>query len=78
MSSLRRAVLWQEVQSAAANDLRPRGPRANPHAPLAVDVVRLPLLADLPPATVAAIRDRMQVRSAVRCAWLTGRRPLPS
>ena len=55
----------QEVQSLAANDLRPRGPHANPHAPLAVDVVRLPLLADLPPATVAAIRDRMQVRGAV-------------
>ena len=71
-------MVVQEVQSAAANDLRPRGPLANPHAPLAVDVVRLPLLAELPPATVAAIRERMQVRGAVTFASLTDCHPLPS
>jgi hypothetical protein len=59
-------IVLGDVQSSAAKDLRPRGAGANPHAPIAIDLVRIPLMAELLPATVEAMKDRMKVRAKTK------------
>lgn len=65
-------IVLQDFKSYAKDDLVFKGASHNPHSPVAIDIVHLPLMSELSKKALKTIRPLLKARLSVicRCVWM--------